>query len=235
MSHPVPEPSVDESVLNENGWAHDGTEKDSVTVEIFGPLDLEAYMYTKVFRDAELQSELRDRTLGKLDRKINVFFANRTHIEPEIDNLPLGVGRKQVLWGVKMFARKKFEDRLRQNGVRVTESSKNESVEVDVGARADVELLDCAYEIDGVEVSVTDEERITLGSSIDIVNLAGCVSVWHHEKDIFVAGGVYPTQDIEITQTADLTESIDLKIDIDLDIWPKPYKQEMFELISSVG
>ena len=234
MTHPVPEPQIDDSVLSQNGWVHDKTEKDSVEVDIVGPLDLKAYLHTKLYRDAELQKEVRRRTLGRLDKKLNVFFANRTHLEPGIDNLPLGVGREQVLWATKFFARKKFEERLEKNGVRVIDSTDEGSVETRTGAEADLERLKCAYEVDCVEVSVTEGEKIKLGSGIDLVNIDGWVGTWHHDGDVYIAGGVYPTEDIEITQTSDITEAIDLTLDIDLGIWPKPYQKEMTDLIKHV-
>lgn len=232
MSREVPAPEVPDSVLDENGWVKLKEEQDVVSIGPLEPLQIQAYMYTRMYRDAGLQREVRKNTLGKFDRYFNVFFATRTHIEPPVDNLPFGVGRDQVLEFARMIGTSEFEERMHEEGVRDVKVVGRDTLTTEYGVEAELDEVRASYDISCIDVEVTDQRVISIeGGEID---LTGWIGIWHHTGDVFVAGGVYPTEDFERSQAVDLTDGIDVEIDIDLDIWPRPYKDEMFNLIRGV-
>jgi hypothetical protein len=232
MSFPVPPPEVPDPVLKENGWVSMKEQKETVSVGPMDPLEVEAYLYTKMYRDAELQREISEGTVGRIDRCFNVFFATRTHIEPEVDNLPLGVGRKQVTELAKILGRSEFEDRLDRRGVKDLRKVGSDSVLTETNKKVEMEEVRGKYDFSGTEVEIASDEGFFIQGGE--IGLAGWIGAWHHDGDVFVAGGVYPTEDLERKIDVDLTDAVDVEIDVDLGIWPRPYKPELFSLVQSV-
>ena len=219
-------------MLKQNGWVRMNESKETVSLGPVEPLELKAYLRTRVYRDAELQREIRENTVGRVDRCLNVFFATRTHIEPEIDNLPFGVGRRQVLGLARTVGCNEFEKRLRERGVKGVKIVESDELVTGTGEKAELDRIHATYDYDCVDVEIADDIGFVIeGGDID---LTGWIGFWHQEGDLFIAGGVYPAEDFEEKISVALTDSIDVDIGVDLDLWPRPYKPEMFNLIRSV-
>jgi len=232
MSFPVPPPEVPDPILEENGWVRMNENRESISIGPLEPLELEAYLRTRVYRDAELQKEIRENTVGRLDRCLNVFFATRTHIEPEIDNLPFGVGRRQVLELARTVGSSEFEKRLRERGGKNVGVVGEDELVTETGKKAELDRIRATYDYDCVDVEIAEDIGFVIdGGDID---LTGWIGFWHHDGDLFIAGGVYPAEDFEKKVSVDLTDSIDVEVGVDLELWPRPYKPEMFNLIRTV-
>ena len=228
----VPPPRVPQQQLNDGGWERVDEETGVVFERSVASVSVTATQHTLRFSDVGLRSEIDERTLGNLSDDLMVFFATRVNFNPNIDNLPAGVGRAEIMDAITENANAGFREQLQAAGLQNISESGTGTVTVDTGEQAGLTRYSAEFPFEGIRFGVTDEEAIQIpGRAIAI---EGQMAVWHHGDFALIAGGAYPAENFETTVTDSLSSAIDVTIDIDLNLTPKRYAQEVTSLLKGV-
>lgn len=230
MSHVEPPEPPDE--LLGDSWRKVEERRGTTRKDLLGLARVTAFHHTDVYGNQHLRSEVREKTLGRVDRELMVFFVNRTRVVPGFENLLGSVSRRQLTPAVRTLARNKLEEELRRRGIRDLRINGSHDVRGESGRKVELQRLEASYELVDTEVEVAAGRTIEFeGGEVDV---NGWLGVWLRSGEVYVVGGVYPADDLERRRHVALTEAVDVDIRIDLDIWPRPYRHEIFELAESV-
>jgi len=227
--------------LLEGGWELMEQEQDEVVNYSVAGQEIVATATTEVYHEAELAAALREKTLAQLDGQIAIFFASRVTIDPDLTNLPAGVGRDRILDEVETNAKQQFESELESAGIvdieeageeTVTVDTGEETVTVDTGEEASLQHYHGLFPFDSFSFAIREDNEVTIES--DSLSVSGHLAVWHHDDSVLIAGGAYPSENFEETIDEELSSAISVTVEIDLGLDPTQYEDDLFELIRAV-
>lgn len=225
----VDPPQVSEQLLAAGGWKRLGAETFTATFA-----GASADGYTVQFEDATLRETIAEQTLGAVGRELSVFFATRVEFSPPLDDLPLGVGRAEVLAETEDYAREDFQRRLEERGLVDVEVVEETTTTVDSGADADLVEYRATLPLDDFSFDVAGGETVTLPA--EPLDVTGLLAVWYDERaeSTLIAGSVFAGENYADTVEVALSSAIDATIDIDLGLTPDAYRAETLGLVQSV-
>ncbi|MFP4632823.1 MAG: hypothetical protein ACOCT0_05265 [Halobacteriota archaeon] len=231
MSYREP-PSVPDDVLDEGSWTKFDERRGRTTRSLLGLARVTAYHHTDVYGDDAIRREVADKTLGRVDRHLSVFFVNRTNLVPGVQNLLGSTSRRQLAPAVRSLARSKLEDELRSRGVEGFRVFGKHDVRGSDGRKVELQRVEAEYVVRDAEIELVDGVSASFeGGKLDV----NCwVGAWIESDDVYVVGGVHPAEDFERTRYVELSDAVSVRIDVDLGLWPRPYRQKMFELLRAV-
>lgn len=229
----VSPPQVDETRLKDDGWELTEDETERVFEREFGGVvTVTADAYTVTYEHRALQDDLAEKTLGNVDFAPASFFASRVQFDPNIADLPAGVGLKELMEETTENAKESFEQQLRGMGLSDVEEREETSLEIDAGETADAYRYTATYPFDAMSLQLTDDSHIEIeGGELPI---DGWLAVWHHDGSVLISGGGYPAENFARTVEESLTSGIDVTVEIDLELEPDRYEEKLLALIAAV-
>ncbi|WP_276257298.1 hypothetical protein [Haloglomus litoreum] len=230
----VPPPEVDQTKLEAGGWREDAEESGKVFTQEYAAGTVTARGHTIRYQDEALRQEIAEKTLGSVTGQLSVFFATRIEFDPELDSLPLGIGREEVLQRTKESAKSDFEREMEADGLTDIEVLGESTLAVDSGQTADLVRYSATYPVDDFGFTVTGGETITLEGQP--VPVRGWLAVWYNEdvESTLVSGAVHAAENYTDTIDKQLSSALDMTLDIDLGLTPDAYREEAFGLIRTV-
>jgi hypothetical protein len=230
----VPPPDVSGQQLEAGGWTESEEESGTVFTEEYAAGTVTARGHTIRYQDEALRREIAEKTLGSVTGQLSVFFATRIEFDPELDNLPLGIGREEVLSRTKASAKSDFETEMEADGLVDIEVLGESTLEVDTGETADLVRYGATYPVDDFGFTVTGGETITLEGQP--VPVRGWLAVWYNDdvESTLVSGAVHAAENYTDTIEKELSAALDMTLEIDLGLTPEAYREEAFGLMRSV-
>lgn len=225
-------PDVPEQQLDDGGWTRTNQSSETVFDRSYGPVNVEAVSSTVQYVDEQLQQRVADRTLDQVQTALSVFFATRVDFSPNLDNLPGGVGREELLAEVKSNARDSFEQQMENQGLTDIETSGEGTIDIDTGETAETERLSAVYPFEGITFDVTENEAVEIPAND--IDIAAMVAVWHHGDFVLISGGAYPAQTFDQVVENSLSDGITVTVDVDLGLQPDSYRTELRNLVAGV-
>ncbi len=228
----VSPPSLPNDRLDELGYVEIDQEQETVFEEEYAGIELTASAHTLVYEDRELTEDVAERTLGLVEGPLATFFATRVGFSPEIDDLPGGVGRSQILEEVEKSSKDSFRVQMESYGIENIEEVGEGTLETDSGVDADLTEFTGVFPFDGFAFPVTDDHAVEIDA--DNVSVDGWLAVWFDGDDTLVAGGVHPAESFEENVSESLSSGIDVEIDVDMGMEPDRYREEIHSLMKAV-
>lgn len=230
----VQPPAVPADLLEAGGWREDETESGEVFTQEYAAGTVTARGHTIRYQDEALRREIAEKTLGAVTDQLSVFFATRIEFDPDLDDLPLGIGRDEVLARTKRSAKQDFETEMEADGLTEIEVLGESTLAVDSGQEADLVRYGAIYPVDDFGFTVTGGETISLEG--EPVPVRGWLAVWYDEdaESTLVSGAVHAAENYTDTIEKELSSALDMRLDIDLGLTPEAYQEEAFGLMRSV-
>lgn len=225
-------PEIPQEKLDSGGWERTGEETGTVFEEPYGPVTVTGVQHTLQYADEALQSAVAERSLGEVQADFAVFFASHIDFSPNLDNLPAGVGREEILARTRSTAREQFKQQMRDQGLQDIEKTGEGSIEIDTGETAETDKLNAVFPFQGITFDVTEEESVEIPAAE--IDVAATMAVWHHGDFVIVSGGAHPTENFATSVDEDLSEGVSVSVDVDLGLQPDTYREEIRGLIASV-
>ncbi len=226
----VAPPDVPTDQLNEGGWERTDEDTRTVFEESYGPVTVTAKAHSLTYSDTALRESIREKTLGTIDAQVAVYSATHIDFGPDLNNLPGGVGRAQLLDQTEQSARSQFRSRMESVGLQDITRSSTGSLTVDTGEEASVTEYEATFPVDSFSAEFRGE---TLAVDLDDLSVAGTLAVWNHGDYVLVAGGAYPAQNAATSEATELSDAITVNVDIDLGLTPEAYREEVLGLITA--
>lgn len=224
-------PRLPERRLDEGGWERTRAEERVLLSRTVGGVDVSATAVTRVFDDAELRAEMRERTLGGLDAPLANFFASRVAFAPNLAELPVESAREELAARAGEVARTQFEAELENAGLTDVSASEAGTLAVATGEDAALTAYDAAFAFDGISFPVRDDEITIDGGRVAV---EGLLATWVHDGGLLVAGGAYPAENVARTVERELSSAITVSVDVDLGLTPDAYAEEVRGLVTRV-
>ena len=226
----VAPPSVPKQTLSNGGWVQTDTTEQTVFEKSYGPVTVTAKSTTVTYTDAELAKSVEEKTLGRIEGDLSIFAASHINFAPDLNNLPAGVGRKEILERTEAAAREQFEDRMRDAGLEDVTKTGEEDFRTDSGANASLTTYESAFPVEEMTYEAGGE---TLTIDVGAISVAGDLAVWNEGDYVVVAGGAYPAENVATTTTEELSEAISVTVNIDLGFTPEAYREEVRGLVAA--
>ncbi|EMA33016.1 DUF6517 family protein [Haloarcula japonica] len=228
----APPPDVPKQRLEDGGWTRTDQSSETVFDRSYGPVSVEAVSSTVQYVDEQLQERVASRTLDQVQTALSVFFATRVDFSPNLDNLPAGVGREELLAEVRTNARDSFEQQMEAQGLTDIEKTGEGTIDIDTGETAETVELSAVYPFEGIAFDVTDSEAVEIPASD--IDISAMFAVWHHGDFVIISGGAYPVQNFEQVVESELSDGITVSVDVDLGLQPDTYRTEVRNLVTGV-
>jgi len=226
----VAPPQVPDDQLSEGGWEQTDRTEETVLDESYGPVNVTAKSTTLTFSDTALAAEVTDKTLGRIDGTLSIFAASHIDFDPDLNNLPAGVGTKEVVSEVETQARAQFEQRMRDQGLENVERVGEEEFTTDSGKSPGLATYRGEFPVGTIEFDANGE---TFTLDVGTIEVAGDLAVWNQGEYVVVAGGAYPAENYADTVSRDLSEAISVTVDVDLGLTPGEYREEVRNLMAA--
>jgi len=226
----VAPPQVPDDQLSEGGWEQTDRAEQTVLDESYGPVNVTAKSTTLTFSDTALAAEVSEKTLDRIDGTLAIFAASHINFDPNLNNLPGGVGRKEVVGETETQARAQFEQRMRDQGLENVERVGEEEFTTDSGKSPGLATYRAEFPVDTIEFDASGE---TFTLDADTIAVAGDLAVWNEGDYVVVAGGAYPAENFAETVSRDLSDAIAVTVDIDLGLTPDEYREEVRSLMAA--
>lgn len=226
----VAPPNVPEQQLDEGGWKQTNRTEKTVYEETFGPVTVTGKSTTLTFEDKRLRQSVKEKTLGQIDGTLAIYSASHINFSPDLNNLPGGVGREEVLNEVEKAAKEQFKQRMRDNGLKNVTKTGTKQFTTDSGKNAGLTTYKAEFPV-GKLTYETSGESFTI--DVGTIGVAGDLAVWNQGDYVVVAGGAYPFENFAKTTQKELSDAITVTIDIDLKLTPKQYRKEVRNLIAA--
>ncbi|AHG04764.1 hypothetical protein HALDL1_15090 [Halobacterium sp. DL1] len=225
----VAPPDVPQAEIDEGGWERTDKTEQTVFEESYGPVTITGKSTTLTFADEALAAEVSEKTLDQIDGTLAIFAASHINFSPDLNNLPGGVGQKEVVEQAETAAREQFKQRMRDQGLENVQETGEEPFQTDSGASPGLATFTAEFPV-GKMAYDTGEE--TFNIDVGTIEVAGDLAVWNVGDYVVVAGGAYPAESFATTTTKELSEAISVTVDIDLGLTPGEYRQEVRSLIA---
>lgn len=242
------DPEVPEDDLEEEGWT-EYDDSDAETERQLGPLTLTSKASTIRYKDEELIQrvkhhpvqtdvdgrtrvrELSSYTDGAFSDPLRVFTATRIDLNPNVDDLPAGIGLQQIMDKVTARATTRFENEMENSGLEEIERDGEEELEIDTGETATRFDYSAVYGFEGITTTVEGTDVRLPAKDLEI---AGHLAFWDHGDFILVAAGVYPNENYAETVEETGQYGQDITLSLDLELQPDDYEEETLDLMAQV-
>ena len=228
----VSPPDVTSPRLDQGGWERQERFARKLLERDLTVTTIEGYGHTEIYEDAVLRRKLKEGTMGNFDQPIMLFFATRVALDPALGQLPLGVGRAEIVAQARTQAERQFNGRMADNGLTNVRRTGTQSLDVDTGQEAELTSYAADFEYDSISVPLPNGDQLSLDGGT--LTISGYLAVWHNDENVMVAGGAFPADTFDKTVEKDLTEMISVTVDVDLGLTPDAYSEELLDLIRSV-
>lgn len=225
-------PDVPDDQLDAGNWELVREEQEEAFNESYAGQEITATATTEVYENAALREDLAEKTLGEVSDAPVTFFASRVTFDPDLTNLPGGVGRDQILDEVEANARDTLEGQMESSGVETIETVDEGTLTVDSGDEARRTDLEGLLAFEPISVPVSEGETIELDE--DGIPVAGRLAVWHAEESVLVAGGAFPAENFAADVDEELSSAISVSIEVDLGLEPDRYEEALLDLVRAV-
>jgi hypothetical protein len=226
----VAPPQVPDEQLNDGGWEQTDRTEETVLDESYGPVNVTAKSTTLTFSDEALAQEVANKTLGRIDGTLAIFAASHINFDPNLNNLPGGVGRKEVISETETQARAQFEQQMRDQGLENVERVGEEEFTTDSGKSPGLATYRGEFPVGTIEFDANGE---TFALDVGTIEVAGDLAVWNEGDFVVVAGGAYPAESYAETVDNDLSNAINVTVDVDLGLTPDQYREEVRSLMAA--
>lgn len=226
----VAPPSVPEDRLAEGGWTQTDSSEETVFEESYGPVTVTATSSSVTYEDEALAADVREKTLGQVEGPLAIYSASHINFSPDLNNLPGGVGRKEILNEVETAAEQQFEQEMRDNGLENVTKTGEEEFETESGASPGVTTFTAEFPVGAIEYDTGGE---TFEIDADPIQVEGDLAVWNDGDYVVVAGGAYPGENFATTTEEELSEAISVSVDVDLGLTPGEYETEVRGLMAA--
>ncbi|MCD2198801.1 twin-arginine translocation signal domain-containing protein [Halobacterium sp. KA-4] len=226
----VAPPNVSEDQLSEGGWTKTDESEQTVFEQSYGPVTVTAKSTTVAYEDEALAAAVREKTLGQIDGTLAIYSASHINFSPDLNNLPGGVGRSEVLSEVESAAKSQFEQRMRDNGLENVTKTGETEFQTDSGASPGISTFRGEFPVGTMEYEASGETFTIDAGSIEV---AGDLAVWNEGDYMVVAGGAYPGENFTTTTEKELSEAISVTVDVDLELTPSEYQSEVRGLMAA--
>lgn len=226
----VAPPEVPQGQLDEGGWERSDRTEETVLDRSYGPVDVTAKSTTLTYSDTELATGVEEKTLGRIDGTLAIYAASHINFDPNLNNLPGNVGRKEVVSEVETQAQSQFEQRMRDQGLENVESVGEAAFSTDSGQSPGLTTYRGEFPVGTISFE-TDGETFTM--DVDTIEVAGDLAVWNDGDYVVVAGGAYPAENFADTVSRDLSDGISVTVDVDLGLTPDEYQTEVRALMAA--
>jgi hypothetical protein len=225
-------PQIPSSKLEAGDWEKRDETQETIFERSYGPVTLTAEAYSLVYEDVGLRAEIEEKTLDQVSGQFSLFSATRVNFDPNVDNLPAGVGTGQILDRTEENARQQFESQMSAAGLSNVQQADTGTLAIDTGEDARLTSYTAEFPFQTIEFPVADGKSITVEG--DPISVVGDLAVWHHGEYVLVAGGAYPGENFARTISKDLSPAISVTVDLDLGLTPDAYRDEVRGLIAAV-
>jgi hypothetical protein len=225
----VAAPEVPQDQLQDGGWEQTNRTEETVFEESYGPVTVTAKSTTLTFSDKVLAASVKDKTLSQIDGTLAIFSASHINFSPDLNNLPGGVGKKEIVEQAEQSAREQFKQRMRDEGLENVLQTGEEEFQTDSGASPGLTTFSADFPVGTIEYDTGAE---TFSIDVGAIEVAGDLAVWNSGDYVVVAGGAYPAESFSTTTQKDLSEAISVTVDIDLGLTPEDYRTEVRNLIA---
>lgn len=226
----VAPPNVSEDQLSEGGWTKTDESEQTVFEQSYGPVTVTAKSTTVAYEDEALAAAVREKTLGQIDGTLAIYSASHINFSPDLNTLPGGVGRSEVLSEVESAAESQFEQRMRDNGLENVTKTGETEFQTDSGASPGISTFRGEFPVGTMEYEASGETFTIDAGSIEV---AGDLAVWNEGDYMVVAGGAYPGENFTTTTEKELSEAISVTVDVDLGLTPSEYQSEVRGLMAA--
>lgn len=226
----VAPPQVPQQRLEDNGWERTDRTEQTVLDESYGPVNVTAKSTTLTFSDEQLATAVNEKTLGRIDGTLSIFAASHINFDPNLNNLPAGVGTKEVVSETESQARAQFEQQMRDQGLENVEQVGEEEFTTDSGKSPGLATYRAEFPVGTIEFDANGE---TFTLDVGTIEVAGDLAVWNEGDFVVVAGGAYPAENYADTVNRDLSDAISVTVDVDLGLTPGEYRQEVRRLMAA--
>lgn len=243
----APEPVVPADELEERGWT-EMQPTDTDTTRKFGPLTVTTALNRVSYRHAELIQRVRSQPVevttvdttsndplssyveGVFTDPLRIFSATRIDISPSLDDLPLGLAKKEVMNRVRAEARERFVDEMEQAGLFRIDLDDEKQLEINTGHTARMDIYSAAYPFEGADIPVEDTVLRLAETDLDI---KAYLAIWEQRDHIMIGAGVHPEENYQHTDREE-RENGNITAFIDLGLEPNVYEDETLELIRRI-
>jgi len=237
--------SPDVPDLEDEGWVETADTEDSRSTDA-GPITVETETNTLRYRDQALIDAIRSREIEldgrpvkqlsefdsqKFPDRVRVFSATRADLKPDVDDLPGGLGLKEVLDRVAEQAKDEFESELEDAGLEDIEEDDTDTLEIDTGQEATVYYYEAVYPFEGVDETIEGQD-ITLPARD--IEFAGQLAVWDNGEYVLISAGAYPNQNYSETVTETGSFGREVEASLDLQLTPDDYEDDTEDIIAEV-
>ena len=238
----APRPVLPADEMESDGWVETGGEGAPVADMRVGPLTVRTLANTVQYgnrglldavRDREVTIEVAGQTVTRslaeaapeaLDQYLAIFVASRIDLGPDVDDLPLGIGRAEVMDQARIAAQASFEQTMADAGLQNVSSTGSGTLDVATGETATLDRYRADFPFEGGTVSALGQEFDVPSTALE---MAGYLAVWHHEDWIMVAAGAHPAANYTDTAERELETGGTATISLDLGLTPADYREEM--------
>ena len=226
----VAPPNVPEDQISDGGWTQTDESEETVFEQSYGPATITGKSTTVTYEDEALATTVREKTLGQIDGTLALYSASHINFSPDLNNLPGGVGRAELLSEVESAAKSQFEQQMRDNGLENVTETGEESFETESGASPGITTFSAEYPVGTLEYDAGGEAFTVDAGAIEV---AGDLAVWNEGDYVVVAGGAYPGENFTTTTEQALSEAITVTVDVDLGLTPSEYQSEVRGLMAA--
>jgi hypothetical protein len=238
----APVPRLPTQEMEANGWVRTNQSKEQAPGGNIGPVTVTALRNRVDYGNQGLLDRVRaqDVTLevsgstftrpltevapNAVEQYLAIFVATRVDLGPDVDNMPLGLGREEVMNNVGTTARSSFVQTMEDTGLENVEGVEATTLDVETGESADLFTYAGDFPIEGGTFTEAGEEFTIPSSS---VSMTGYLAVWHHRDWVMIGAGAHPDENYRQSFDQELSTGQTATITIDLGLTPSAYREEM--------
>ncbi|WP_435123873.1 twin-arginine translocation signal domain-containing protein [Halobaculum sp. D14] len=221
-------PSVPQTRLSEAGWTRLREQRRPLFDRVVDGVAVNAVTHAVRFGNDERWRRLRNATLGRVDGRLNSFFAGRVTFSAPQQPAPTA---DALCAATERAARDAFRRRLGARGFRAVDAVDRGELAAANGETARTTTYTAAFPVEGFRLSVGSRE---LSVSADAIDAEGFLAVWPDGDSVLAAGGTYAAERGRRTVTEPLTDDISVTVDVDLQFDPDQYARDMQRLVAGV-
>lgn len=226
-------PRVPEEQLESGGWVQTDRLSRQLFEREFAGRTVTAEAVTRLFEDRQLSESISEKSLGQVQGTLAQLFATRAVADPNVADLPGGVGRDELVAQVRSRAEERFKRRLSSAGLEDVGEVGRESMSVETGETAERTDYEATFAIDSLTFPVSDGQAIEIEGAA--LTVRGHLAVWIHGDGILISGGAYPGENFRREVDEQLSSAISVSVEVDMGLTPAAYRSELLGLIRQVS
>lgn len=242
----APPPDLPTEEMEREGWVRTAQNKEVVMRTSLGPIGVKALANTVQYGDRGLTEHVRSqpvaleasgqtltRELGQvapnaLDQYLALLVATRIDLGPDLDNLPLGIGRAEVMGQVESTARDSFVTTMQDSGLENIQQTSSGDFEVATGETGTRYRYQADFPFGGGTATMNGEQFTFPRSRL---KMAGYLAVWHHADWIMIGAGAHPDENYSDSFQEELSSGATATISLDFGLSPASYREEILGII----